>query len=312
MRVLVTGSSGFVGTHLTSALMYREHEVFAATQNRNAKFQGNITSGLLDILDIDSISNIISRFKPEAIVHLAAQTKVKEAWERPGHTLRTNVIGTINMIEAIRKLSPDTKLISIGSSEEYGLSGKEGFPLTENVPCLPQNPYASSKLAAGQLALQLANKEDLNIIHVRPFNHFGPGQRKGFVVSDFASQIVEIEQGTLPGIIRVGNLAAQRDFTHVQDVVRAYIMLLEQNVDNGYYNVCSGIPRKIEVILKSLISMSNKCIKIEVDSRKLIPLEVPSFVGSYKKIKDVVGWTPKVDIHEALNETLEWWRTNKD
>ncbi|NOU66234.1 NAD-dependent epimerase/dehydratase family protein [Paenibacillus sp. LMG 31461] len=312
MRVLVTGANGFVGRHLIHALVKREHEVFAGTRSKEVIFGGQIMSGLLDILDVDSLSSIISKFKPDVIVHLAAQSMVKEAWKQPEYTLRTNVIGTINLLEAIRILSPETKLISIGSSEEYGLSSKYESILTENVPCLPQNPYATSKHAAGQLAMQFANKENLNVIHVRPFNHFGPGQKEGFVISDFASQIIKIEKNLSSTKLRVGNLEAKRDFTHVADVVRAYIMLLEQNVANGYYNVCSGIPRKIDDILKTLISMSSKSIEIELDPNKLVPSEVPSFAGSYEKIKEAVGWTPKIDISDGIHETLEWWRTNKD
>jgi GDP-4-dehydro-6-deoxy-D-mannose reductase len=308
MRVLVTGSNGFVGNHLIKELVRRGHEVLAGVTRKQFNVTEGFLSEYLDVLDTETINNIFQKFKPEGIIHLAAQTMVKRSWEEPEKTLATNIFGTINLIKAIEKFSPNAKMISIGSSEEYGLTGKSGVPLTEDMPCLPQNPYATSKLAAGQLALQYGKKSDLKIIHVRAFNHFGPGQNIGFVVSDFISQIVDIEIDKSPPVIRVGDLSAQRDFVHVTDLIRAYILALELDVDNGIYNVCSGIPRKIGDILDFLIKKAKKPITVELDCSRLRPSEVPLFVGSSEKIKKAIGWEPKINFYEALMETLEWWR----
>lgn len=309
MRVLVTGAGGFVGGHLVLALVDRGHHVVAGgIQDSNFKFQREIEIFNFDITDYLSIEQIISKIKPDAIIHLAAQSMVKRAWEEPAGTITVNTIGTINLLKAVKEHVPHAKIINIGTSEEYGLTGKKGEPLEEHYDCLPQNPYAVSKLAAGQVALQLAKKDSLNVIHVRPFNHFGPGQQLGYAVSDFASQIAQIEQGLCPPVIKVGDLSAQRDFTDVRDVIDAYITLLEKKVESGIYNVCSGKPRSMNEILDFLIQQSRIPITIQVDQDRLRPSDVPLFVGSASKIKKAVGWEPKRKFEDSLLETLEWWR----
>lgn len=309
MRVLVTGAGGFVGGHLVLALVDKGHHVIAGgIQDSKLKFEKNIEIFNFDITNYHNLDKVIGTVKPDAIIHLAAQSMVKRAWEEPAGTIAVNTIGTINLLKTVKKHVPKAKIINIGTSEEYGLTGKNGEPLEENYECLPQNPYAVSKLAAGQVALQLAKKDDLNIIHVRPFNHFGPGQQMGYAVSDFASQIAQIEKGFYPAIIRVGDLSAQRDFTDVRDVIEAYITLLERKVESGIYNVCSGKPRSIHSILDFLIQSSKIAITIQVDQDRLRPSEVPLFVGSAYKIKNAIGWEPKRNFENSLLETLEWWR----
>lgn len=312
MRVLVTGAGGFVGGHLVLALADRGHQVIAArVKDNDFKFAREIEKLNFDITDYLSLERIIGKVKPDAIIHLAAQSMVKRAWENPAGTIAVNTIGTINLIKAVKKNVPGAKFINIGTSEEYGLTGNKGEPLEEHYECLPQNPYAVSKLAAGQIALQLAKKDKLNIIHVRPFNHFGPGQQLGYVVSDFASQIAQIEKGIGSAVIKVGDLSAQRDFTDVRDVIEAYIALLEQKVESGIYNVCSGKPRSMNGILDFLIQQATVSIKIKVDQDRLRSSDVPLFVGSASKIKKAVDWEPKRKFEDSLLETLNWWRTQE-
>ena len=312
MRVLVTGAGGFVGGHLVSALAGRGHYVFAGGfQHSSLKLKDDTEFLNFDITDYHSIEKIIIETKPDAIIHLAAQSMVKRAWEEPATTILVNTIGTINLIKAVKEHVPTAKIINIGTSEEYGLTGKKGEPLEEQDDCLPQNPYAVSKMAAGQVALQLARKDNLNIIHVRPFNHFGPGQQLGYAVSDFASQVAQIEGGFCPPIIKVGDLSAQRDFTDVRDVIEAYITLLEKKVDTGIYNVCSGQPRSIKGILNFLLEQSKIPITIQIDRDRLRPSDVPLFIGSASKIKSAIDWAPKRIFEKSLLETLEWWR-NQD
>ncbi|MBP2628350.1 MAG: NAD-dependent epimerase/dehydratase [Firmicutes bacterium] len=309
MRVLVTGAGGFVGGYLVSALADRGHHIVAGgIQDSNCKLAREIETLNFDITDYQRLTKIIGKIKPDAIIHLAAQSMVQRAWEEPGSTIAVNTIGTINLIKAVTEHVPGAKIINIGTSEEYGLTGGNSEPLEEHYDCLPQNPYAVSKLAAGQIALQLAKKDHLNIVHVRPFNHFGPGQRRGYAVSDFAAQVAQIEKRLCPPVINVGDLSAQRDFTDVRDVIEAYITLLEKNVETGIYNVCSGQPRSINGILNFLIEQSRVPITIQIDREKLRPSDVPLFVGSASKIKKAVGWEPRRVFEDSLLETLEWWR----
>lgn len=255
MRVLVTGAAGFVGKHLVSELAKSGHFVYAVTRENGMSSTDWVQYVNYNILSQEEVFLMLNALKPEGIIHLAAQSNVKAAWELPSRTLETNILSTIYLVEGIKKCIPEAKLITIGSSEEYGWTAQKGEPLTEEHSCLPQNPYASSKFVAGQVMLQLAGKDKLNMIHVRPFNHFGPGQKKGFVVSDFASQIARIEQSLQPPIIEVGDLSAQRDFSHVRDIIHAYILLLESEVPVGIYNVCSGTARSIQSIVKAGIKI---------------------------------------------------------
>lgn len=312
MRILVTGASGLVGGHLVSELLNRGHEVFAGIRRENSGFSKPVVSYVLDLLDNQQIVSMIKEINPDGIIHLAAQSRIQVAWQDPATTFLVNTIGTINLIEAVKRHAPAAKIITVGSSEEYGATAKKGEPLTEKHPCCPQNPYASSKLVTGQIALQMAHSGHLNIIHVRPFNHFGPGQPEGFVVSDFASQIARIEKLQYPPVIKVGDLSVKRDFMDVRDVVDAYVLLLEKDVPSGVYNICSGFPRTVKDILDVLLKKSNISIDVKTEPERFRPSEVPIFIGSSDKIHQATGWKPKRKFEESLHETLEWWRSRLD
>jgi GDP-4-dehydro-6-deoxy-D-mannose reductase len=307
MRILVTGSDGFVGRHLVPVLVQKGFTVYAASR-KSEGVNNEVINVTLDLLDEQQIHRIIKEIKPDGIIHLAAQSLVKRAWENPEHTFSVNTTGTFYMIRALKDFVPHARFINIGSSEEYGLTGKKGEALKEDDPCFPQNPYASSKLSAGQVAIQLARKDNLNLIHIRPFNHFGPGQRVEFVVSDFCSQIARIENSLLPPIIQVGDLSAQRDFTDVRDVVNAYLLLLQKNVESGIYNVCSGTPRAIQDVLDFLLTQAKLKIDVKIDQGRFRPSEVPMFYGTDRKIHKVTGWYVQRNFEESLLETLDWWR----
>ena len=192
MRIFITGSNGFVGKYLIRELLTRGHKIIAGVRNKNDLVNWDIEQVYLDLLNPSEIKEIIKDNKPDGVIHLAAQSNVKESWNKPEQTFLTNTVGTINLVQAIVKNAPYAKVITVGSSEEYGLTSKEKNILSEELPCRPQNPYAVSKFAMGQAAIQLAHNANINLIHTRPFNHFGPGQSTGYVVSDFAYQIALI------------------------------------------------------------------------------------------------------------------------
>lgn len=309
MKVLVTGSNGFVGGYLVGELVAHGHCVYGGAAPGSRLTDAAVVSWLyFDITHFAELEDVLARVQPDAIIHLAAQSMVQEAWRDPATTILTNTIGTINLLQAVGKVVPTARVLIIGTGEEYGATGKMGVPLEETMPSLPQNPYAVSKLAAGQIALQMAFKDGLMVIHARPFNHFGPGQRPGFVVSDFSAQITNIERGLQPPVIRVGNLSAQRDFTDVRDVVFAYRLLIEGTCENGIYNICSGKPHAMQEILDYLVSQSQVDVAIEVDAEKLRPADVPLFVGSANKLREKTGWVPQFSFEESLLDTLNWWR----
>jgi GDP-4-dehydro-6-deoxy-D-mannose reductase len=308
MRILVTGSDGFVGKYLISELQRSGHEVFAGVRIIKENTDNTFPATVFDILNQENILDVLAQIRPHGIIHLAAQSKVKQAWAEPADTFNTNVIGTINLISAAKNVSPDVKILSVGSGEEYGKTANDVQQLTEEDPCDPQNPYAVSKYAAGKTALQLGSFYTLRVIHARAFNHFGPGQKKGFVISDFASQVAAIEKNILPPVLKVGDLTASRDFTDVRDVVKAYRLLIDNDISEGVYNICSGKSYSIEWILNKIISFSKSNISVKKEQDKLRPSEIPVFVGSASKIMQTTGWKIEMDFEDSLLDSLNWWR----
>lgn len=309
-RILVTGACGFVGGHLVTRLLQSGHQLTAAIQNSACRFDPAVQTISFDLTRPDEVLDAVTTSRPDVILHLAAQSMVMKSWEAPAETLRVNTLGTLYLLEALRKVGRGL-LVTIGSSDEYGLAGRSGIPLTEDTPCQPQNPYAVSKFAAGQLAMQLAHKHGLQVVHLRPFNHFGPGQRTGYVVSDFCSQIARIEKGKLKPELVVGDLSAQRDFTDVRDVIEAYALIAENSLPTGIYNICSGQPRRVSDILDFLLREAKVPIEVKVDPERLRPSDVPLFIGSSAKIRQELGWKFHRDFYSSLRDTLEWWRNEK-
>lgn len=310
MKILITGAGGFVGKHLIKRLQDNHHELVALGLGCDEKTfkQKNIPLYEADILDETAVGKCMEAEKPDAVIHLAAISNVPLSWEKPGLTAEVNVKGTINVFLAFAHANPKGVFLNIGSSDEYGLTAKQGVPLTEDMPCQPQNPYAISKLCAEQMVLQLGKKYGVKVISTRSFNHFGPGQAKGFVVSDFASQIAEIERGEREPVIRTGNLSAVRDFSYVADVVDAYASLLEKDASAGVYNICSSQSIKIEDILAHLINMANVSIKNEIDVEKIRPIDVACFIGNMNKIYREIGWESNRSMRDGLKISLDFYR----
>lgn len=308
MKVLITGAKGFVARHLQKKLEQNDEiEVYLTTHSELAQEKSSQVL-YMDLRKAESIDKILSIVKPDVIVHLAAQSNVPFSWENPVETLEVNVLGTTKIIQSLCEQGLSSKLVIVGSSDEYGITAKSRQLLNEEDPCFPQNPYAISKLAAGQLALKLSKKNDMEIVYLRPFNHFGPGQRKGFVVSDFCSQIASIEQGLIKPVIQVGDISTYRDFSPIHDIVTAYELAIKKNIPSGIYNISSGRPLSIESILDKLLSLSTSRVSVIKDKKRFRPAEVKSFAGDGRKFKNATGWLPSYDIDSCLLETLNWWR----
>lgn len=311
MKILITGLSGFVGSHLAELGLLLGHEVHGTTRWRSGLDNlGEIKDAVklheCDITDAFAFKKIIKEVKPDWIFHLAAQSFVKTSWDEPYLTLHTNLIGELNLFEAVRSVDDyNPRIMIAGSSEEYG--EVKDFPITEDTPLLPLSPYAVSKVAQDLLGFQYFKSYGMHIVRTRAFNHTGPRRGEVFVCSSFAKQIAEIEKGADP-IISVGNLDAKRDFTDVRDMVKAYWLALEKGEAGEVYNICSGVAIPISNILKKLLSMSKEMIEIVSDPKRMRPSDLPILVGDCSKFKKLTGWKPNIPIEETLRDLLDYWR----
>jgi GDP-4-dehydro-6-deoxy-D-mannose reductase len=307
-RVLMTGAEGFVGTYLTAhlAAAYPAWHVTGTTRH-----VADSASPLFscDLRDADAVMTLVQTVRPEMVVHLAGQSNVPASFADPEETLTNNIIGTLHLLDACRVHAPDARLLIVSSNEVYGPTPPEAQPLREDRPLHPVNPYAVSKAAQEMLALQYAHSYGLDVIVARPFNHIGPGQTDRFVVGAFARQIVEVERGERR-VIAVGNLDAERDFTDVRDVVRAYAVLLERGARGGIYNIGSGRAVAISALLEMLRTLARVDVTIEQDPERLRPSDVPVMMGETTRLRQATGWEPAIPLSQSLGETLAWWRAH--
>ncbi|WP_440969550.1 GDP-mannose 4,6-dehydratase [Peribacillus frigoritolerans] len=303
MKALITGITGFVGYYLEKQLVDQGIEVFGTS--RKVNLGKNIYQ--LDLLDKNKIQNILKEIKPTHVFHLAGESNVKNSWSNPSKTFEINTIGSANLLEAVYKVDNGIRVITIGSSEEYGKVNNLK-KITEEMSINPSNPYGISKAAVGMLINQLQKGFGMDVIHLRPFNHIGPSQKQGFVTSDFAYQIALFTKGKLINKqMKVGNLDAVRDFTDVRDIVKAYYLIAIHGRAGEVYNVCSGKGYKIKEILDILLSFTDKTIEIKIDSQNLRPQDSQFFIGDYKKLEKSTNWNPSISLTESLNDIYNYW-----
>ena len=313
MRALITGINGFAGSHLAELLLSEGYEVFGLIRRRadltniqHILKQLTLVEG--DLTDRSSLLQLLKSSKPDLIFHLAAQSFVPTSWRLPVETFNTNVLGEINLFEAIRELGLEPRIQVAGSSEEYGLVYEDEIPIKETNPLRPLSPYAVSKVAQDLLGYQYYKSYGMRIVRTRAFNHTGPRRGAEFVVSNFAKQIAEIEKKKRPPVLKVGNLKAVRDFTDVRDTVKAYLSVVLKGKDGEVYNIASGRGVAIETVLKTLLELSPTEIKVEVDPERLRPSDVPILIGDYSKVKEETGWSPTIPFKKTLEDVLEFWR----
>ncbi|MCK4250385.1 GDP-mannose 4,6-dehydratase, partial [candidate division WOR-3 bacterium] len=261
-----------------------------------------------DIKDAFAMKTIITEIKPEQIFHLAAQSYVSFSWRAPQETLITNIIGELNLFEAVRQVKIDPLIHIAGSSEEYGMVVPEELPITEANALRPLSPYGVSKVTQDLLGYQYFKSYGLKIIRTRAFNHTGPRRGTVFATSNFAKQIVEIEKNKRDPVIYVGNLEAVRDFTDVRDAVRAYALTLERGDPGEVYNIASGKGIKIRDMLDMLVALSNADLKIEQDPTRLRPSDVELLIGSSEKFQKKTGWKPEIPFDKTMKDLLDYWR----
>ncbi len=308
-RILLTGAAGFVGKVLHKRLLAENHEVFGTVRTLPSSDQEQHYISL-DIGDRTEVDRIVQRVNPTHLIHLAAISNVANSFKDPLLTWNTNVIGTLNLLESVKKNAPNCFVLFVSSSEVYGESFKTGELLTEGNACKPMNPYAASKLAS-EIAVEQYLREGLNGVIARPFNHIGPGQSVDFVTASFARQIALIEAGLQEPVLKVGNLEASRDFLNVNDVCDAYVKIIGQRTNkliHSIYNISSGETQKIQTVLDELLAQTSSSINVQADPERLRPSDIPVAAGSNRRIHTELGWSPNTAFSETLNSVLTYWR----
>jgi GDP-4-dehydro-6-deoxy-D-mannose reductase len=294
-KVLITGSSGFVGRYLKSYLLSRSIKVQEIPAD-------------IDIRDKNKVYNFCLNYSFDAVVHLAAQSFIPRSIEDPKETNEINFTGTLNLLEGLREAKFSGVFLFVGSSDVYGIVPESLLPIRENLAHSPINPYAKSKSAAEFLCKKWSfSKSGMRIIMTRSFNHIGPMQDQRFVISRFCKQVALIKCGLQESNIRVGNLNVTRDFTDVRDVVRAYLILLEKGSNGSVYNVCSGQEISLKNILPILRQIANIDFSEEVCSDLYRDAEQVRVFGSFNKIKKDLGWFPKILFKQSLEDTYNYW-----
>ena len=308
-RALIIGAAGFVGSYLIDHI--QKHCVWSIVVTKMP--QETMACPGVDICDLDilapeAIEWLLEEQRPDYIFHLAAQSSVAVSWKNPGLTVDVNVKGSLNVLDAVRKLDYKPRVLLIGSGEEYGHVRENEVPVQEDNVLRPGNIYAATKACQNMIGAIYAQAYGMDVMMVRAFNHVGPNQSPIFVVADFCKQTAEIEAGLKEPVIKVGNLSARRDFSDVRDVVRAYVELMEKGKAGETYNVGSGNAVEIRKILDMILCRSKKEIRVEVEPSRMRPVDVPVIEADISKLKTCTGWEQKITLEETIQDTLEYWR----
>lgn len=308
-RVLITGGTGFTGQHLSKYLHDQGWDIWIADLNKSQDIDNAPYNELkVDMTDPGQVLETVRDIQPAIIYHLAAQSSVGQSWENPGVTIQLNFVGSLNVLEAVRKAAPGCRVLLVGSAEEYGPVPEAHQPIEETLRLDPLNPYGFSKMLQSQAGLYYARQFGIQAFLTRSFNYTGPGQARKFVVPDFAAQIAEIEAGLRPPVMRVGNLTARRDFTDVRDVVQAYHAIAQKGVPGQIYHVGSGTAVAIEWILDQLVGMSRVPIMVEADSSRIRSSDSPLLCADTRRIQSDTGWKAEIPLHITLRDSLNYWR----
>ncbi len=320
MKILITGITGFVGSHLAEYILESFPKVrilglvrWRAPKENIEHFLDKVSLCYGDLVDLPSLRSILAEQKPKIIFHLAAQSYVDFSFVSPIATLQANVIGTANLLEAIKELKLssgyDPVVHICSSSECYGQVKESEVPITEDNPFRPASPYAVSKVGEDMLAFQYWVSWKIKTIRTRMFTHTGPRRGEPFVVSTFAKQIAAIEAGRIPPTVKVGNLESIRTFLDVRDAVKAYWLLVNKCPAGEVYNIGGTETMTVGEMLNKLLKLSkNKNITVKVDPSRLRPSDVTLQIPCIDKFAKATGWKPEIKFDKTLEDTLNYWR----
>ncbi len=316
-KYLITGSSGFVAMHFVNYLERNKirSQILGvdieeqAIDTQDFKFV-EYMSIKVDMLDLKKINSILSTFKPDYVLHLASFSSVSYSWKDPVLSFKNNTNIFLNLVETIRRLGIKCRIISIGSSEEYGIVNKNDVPIKESNNLSPNNPYAVARVSQEMLSMLYADGYDLDIICTRSFNHIGPYQKEIFAVASFAKQLVEIKRrNSFNEKLSVGDISIIRDFVDVRDVVRAYDMLFRNGKKGEIYNISTGKGYSLKNVIDKMCEILDISLEIEKKNNFIRPVDSKIIIGSNEKIKKEIGWTPNYNLEDSLENVIRYWES---
>lgn len=314
-RALIVGVSGFVGGHLAEHLAEQGYEVWGTARphspNASAEpeLDGRVRLLYAELDDPHALRQAVAAARPDLVFQLAAQAHVAESKADPAGTYSVNILGQMHVLDAVLAEQPDATVLVVSSSEVYGSPTADDLPLNERAPLRPQSPYAVSKVAQDYMGYQYWAEHKLRCIRVRPFNHIGPRQSPRYVTAGFARQIAQAEAGLLdPPVIRVGNLAAQRDFTDVRDIVRGYLLAITKGEPGEVYNLGSGKPLSISSVLEFFRRRATVDVDVQIDPNLFRAVDIPIVACDASKLQQATGWQPLIPIEQTLDDVLDYWR----
>ena len=305
-RILITGGTGFVGTHLVPFLQSSTSHIAVLASGGKPTPRPGVSYHEVDIRERDAVRSVVEEVKPDQIYHLAGISSVDDAWSNPRLTYEVNVFGAYNLFDAAMSLPRPPRILNISTSQVYAHCSSA---LSEDSPIHPNNPYAASKAMAELLVVEYQKHTAGGIITTRSFNHTGPGQPPNFVLPSIAKQFVEIELGLRPPRLSIGNIEVKRDFTDIRDVIRAYCMLLEKGRPGEVYNVCSGSAVRLADIIQMFESAAGRKVTIATEEGRVRSNDVPLICGDPKKIREATGWQPQISLPKTIADLLDYWRS---
>ncbi|MBA4391873.1 MAG: GDP-mannose 4,6-dehydratase [Syntrophus sp. (in: bacteria)] len=314
-RYLITGFSGFVSRHfleyleiLQSPVSILGIDIFTPDFGSDGMNYVQVDFQKMDLLDREGIEKIISQFQPNYILHLASYSSVAFSWENPVKSFQNNTNIFLNVLEAVHSVNPAIRILSVGSSEEYGALAGGNAIFREEDALHPVSPYAVARVSQEMLSKVYAKGYGLDIVMTRSFNHIGPGQKEIFVISSFAKRLVEMKKrGDSSPKLMTGDISLIRDFVDVRDVVRAYDGLLKKGRKGEIYNVCGGVGHPLRELVQQMASILDMEVLTEVDERLIRPNDNKVIIGSNEKIKRDIGWTPEIPLRRSLEDVINFW-----
>lgn len=313
-KILITGFGGFVSEYLLDLLDQKGEpcEIIGLSRSYNFDIKPrknlNIRLVKLDLNENEHLKEILYLTRPAFIYHLASDSSVSYSWQNPVGSFQNNTNIFLNLLESIRVLKIQCRVLSVGSSEEYGIVDSEALPLQENAHLKPISPYAVARVSQEMLSKVYVEGYGMDVVMTRSFNHIGPKQRDTFVISSFAKQMVKYKMGLMQ-TMQVGDTSIVRDFTDVRDVVKAYMLLMEKGIAGQVYNVCSGVGYSLQEIMHKMQVLAGININYEKNDSLVRPSDNPIIIGSNKKIALQCGWQPIIPIDQSLGDIITYWIT---